>query len=118
MEGRRGFLIGAAKLIGAGLTLAAVPSALAVAKDVEPLLWTPDRDLVPGRAELSNSTIGPYGPIYVSVHRGDPVNPIMQYGVGPDQNFVWMARPERLVFARGHRLQRILVAVDVLPELA
>jgi len=40
IESRRGFLQGAAKLIGAGLTLALVPEV--VARAAEPLIWTPE----------------------------------------------------------------------------
>ena len=115
MEGRRGFLLGAAKLIGAGLTVAAVPAAMA--KGMESLLWTPDREIIAGMQ--SGTTLSPYGPIYVTVHRGNPATQaICQWAVTPDGALLWESgiNPSPIIFGAGQRLQRVSVFVDVIGE--
>ncbi len=115
MESRRGFLIGAAKLIASGLTLAAVPNALA--KSVEPLIWTPDRDIIDPRSTQRVDVVAPYGPLYITVHRGHPdKDTILKFAVSPGGNMLWDSWINRdIVFADGARLQRITVLTDVVP---
>lgn len=118
MESRRGFLIGAAKLIASGLTLAAVPTALA--KSVEPLIWTPDRDIIDPRSTQRVDVVAPYGPLYVTVHRGSPdKHTILNFAVAPGCSTAWDSGVNgNIVFADGARLQRITVFADVVPAAA
>lgn len=115
MEGRRGFLIGAAKLIGAGMTLAAVPSGLANA--AAPLLWTPDKEVVPVTEfnQHQVSAISRYGALLITVSRFENRKEILRWGVAPGGILDYSpAFGREIVFGDGERLERITISVDIL----
>lgn len=109
IDSRRGFLVGAANVIGAGLTLALVPNVLARA--AEPLLWTPEAgSLITDRHRVWSKldAVLPEGPLYLSVHRGDPADPALQFSLGTNGGLRYSTGPrEGLRFGDGQVLQEI-----------
>lgn len=121
IESRRGFLVGAAKLIGAGLTLAMVPKAMAHA--AQPLLWTPEQgEPIPSGAGTMLSRIeAPVaweaGPLYLTVHRGNPTQSVVEFAFNPKGGMRWVSHPrDAIVYGNGERLEDIVICSTVRPR--
>jgi hypothetical protein len=123
IESRRGFLVGAAKLIGAGLTLAMVPDV--IAETAEPLLWTPEQCRIdkpgqrPGGIIQTSQTAlvpGELGNLYVTVSRAEtPQEALLKWGIGPHGTFLW--KPplhDPIVFSNRKGLTEVFITTTVM----
>ena len=128
-EGRRGFLVGAAKLVAAGLTLAALPPDVMRALNgrEERLLWTPETlqqdgslgEVVTERGiTFSNYTVPVPAlemPLRLALYRGPFADtPILTFAFNPRGGLVWQVPPsEGIVFGNGKVIQRLFVGCEV-----
>ncbi len=120
VNSRRGFLVGAAKLIGVGATLALVPAGLVRA--AESALWLPEsrERLEPqsGSAVHSSETVlvpGDLGGLTVTVTRwATPQEPLVQFAIAPYGRMRWtMPAEEAVRFGQRKALTELCVSSQV-----